>query len=90
MRIQLAGVDPLGAPLDVRDAEGLSRWLLKGGVRGLLTAGPAAGKTWLLSQVIIQAIARSGTLVPILIEMQRLQKALAANEAAFAAAPDTL
>ena len=52
----------------------------------LLTAGPAAGKTWLLSQVVMHSL--GGALVPILIEVQRLQKALAEHEDVFAAAPD--
>jgi hypothetical protein len=85
VRIQLAGVDPSGAPLDVRDAEGLSAWLLKGGVRGLLTAGPAAGKTWLLSQLIMHLLNRSdaGERMPILVKAEYLQKQILEHSAAF-------
>ena len=79
------GMDSEGRPLPMRDAESLVKWLADGGA-ALLTAGPAAGKTWLLSQVVMYAL--GGDLVPILIEVQRWQKALAENESTFADAPD--
>ena len=52
----------------------------------LLSAPPAAGKTCLMSQVVVHALA-SG-LVPILVQVEQLQQRLAAHEAAFDAAPD--
>ena len=86
----LEGKDAEGQPLAVRDAAGLSGWLpsLRAGTGtcALLTAGPAAGKTWLLSQLVMQSL--GGELLPILVEVQALQKSLVENEAAFAAAAD--
>ena len=88
--IGVEGYDANGRPLAVRDARSLCAWL--NGIHAsarpcmLLTAGPAAGKTWLMSQLIMHSI--DGDLLPILVEVQRLQKALAEHEAAFAAAPD--
>ena len=52
--IAITGTDPSGELLAVRDAAALSEWLptlREGGTGALLTAGPASGKTWLLSQV---------------------------------------
>jgi 23S rRNA (pseudouridine1915-N3)-methyltransferase len=88
--IGVEGHDADGKPLAVRDARSLCV-LLQGlhasaSPCALLTAGPAAGKTWLMSQLIMHSI--DGDLLPILVEVQRLQKALAEHEAAFAAAPD--
>ena len=88
--IGVEGHDADGKPLAVRDARSLCV-LLQGlhasaSPCALLTAGPAAGKTWLMSQLIMHSI--DGHLLPILVEVQRLQKALAEHEAAFAAAPD--
>eukprot|EP00900_Chrysochromulina_parva_P008028 jgi/Chrpa1/17226/Chrysochromulina_OHIO_Genome00024024-RA len=88
--IGVEGHDADGKPLAVRDARSLCVLLqgLHASVSpcALLTAGPAAGKTWLMSQLIMHSI--DGDLLPILVEVQRLQKALAEHEAAFAAAPD--
>ena len=50
----------------------------------LLTAGPAAGKTTLLSQVM--ALSLDGELVPILVKVQRLQRRLLEEPDAFASA----
>ena len=84
---------------EVGDAEGLSAWLsrqhlerLEGGaVEGpcavLLTAGPAAGKTTLTSQVVVLSLG-SSELVPILVKVQRLQHRLKDSPQAFAAAPN--
>ena len=88
-----------GAPPlpEVHDAKALSTLLLalhaercEGGqvdapAGVLLTAGPAAGKTSLMSQVIMHALA-SAELVPILIKVQRLQRFLLSHTDAFAAA----
>ena len=52
--IAITGKDAEGRPLaGVRDAASLARWLqqLAAGEGALVTAEPAAGKTWLLSQV---------------------------------------
>jgi hypothetical protein len=88
--IGMEGHDADGKPLAVRDARSLCDLLqgLNASVSPctLLTAGPAAGKTWLMSQLIMHSI--NGDLLPILVEVQRLQKVLAEHEAAFAAAPD--
>eukprot|EP00966_Prymnesium_polylepis_P293805 6785137-Prymnesium_polylepis.1 len=80
------GRDAEGRALPVRDAATLFAWLQDTATPALLTAGPAAGKTWLLSQVVLHAL--DGALVPILVEVQQLQRSLAANEAAFASAAD--
>ena len=90
VQIAIEGTDVAGKQLAVRDAAAVSAWLptLRGSNAAcvLLTAGPAWGKTWLLSQVVVHAL--DSTLVPILIEVQHLQRSLTANEAAFAAAAD--
>ena len=82
----------------VNDAHSLAAWLrtlhlerLAGGAceapcAALLTAGPAAGKTTLLSQVV--ALSLDGELVPILIKAQRLQRLLLDTPDAFAGARD--
>jgi hypothetical protein len=91
VQMAVEGKDAEGRPLAVRDAATLFAWLaglvVAAAPRGaLLTAGPAAGKTWLTSQVVMHTL--RGALVPILVEVQQLQKALTEHEAAFAAAPD--
>ena len=91
VQMAVEGKDAEGRPLAaVRDAATLFAWLAslrQGAAKGaLLTAGPAAGKTWLLSQVVVHAL--DSALVPVLIEVQHLQRSLTANEAAFAAAAD--
>jgi len=50
----------------------------------LLTAGPASGKTTLLTQVV--ALSLDGELVPILIKVQRLQQRLIESHGAFSSA----
>ena len=71
--IAISGKDAEGRPLEgVRDASGLATWLQ--GLRGegaLITAEPAAGKTWLLSQVIVRCL--ESARVPILIKVEQLQ-----------------
>ena len=69
----------------VRDAGGLCGWLCaqhavlcEGGetrspIGVLLTGGPAAGKTSLLSHVVVHSVSQSTELVPILIKVQLLQ-----------------
>eukprot|EP00966_Prymnesium_polylepis_P087702 2029416-Prymnesium_polylepis.1 len=90
VQMAVAGKDAAGRSLPVRDAATLFAWLAslrQGAAKGaLLTSGPAAGKTWLLSQVVLHAL--DSALVPILIEVQHLQRSLTANEAAFTAAAD--
>ena len=86
VQMALEGKGADGQPLDVRNVQALSAWLPRTSTGALLTAGPAAGKTWLLSQVVMHSL--DGELVPILVEVQRLQKALAEHEAAFEEAPD--
>jgi hypothetical protein len=78
------------------DAKSLSVWLreahetrLAGGACNQpcatrLTAGPAAGKTTLLSQVVMLSL--DGELVPILVKVQRLQQRLIDSPDAFASA----
>ena len=79
----------------IKDAHSLAAWLRaqhESRVQGsvceqpcavLLTAGPAAGKTTLLSQTM--ALSLEGELVPILIKVQRLQRRLLDTPDAFAA-----
>ena len=50
----------------------------------LLTAGPAGGKSSMMSQLVVKALARGGGMVPILIRVQQLQKRLLEEEDAFA------
>jgi len=84
----------------VGDAGGLAEWLhslhanccegndvSQPACCALLTGRPAAGKTSLLSQVIIHSLARANSeLVPILVKVQVLQARLLKNETDFAAA----
>jgi len=83
----------------IRDANSLSAWLLAqhraqlegGPMEGpravLLTAGPASGKTTLLSQVVTLALQDERTeLVPILVKVQVLQWRLLEAPDAFAGA----
>ena len=82
--IAVEGTDTSGRAVRL-DAARLSDWLLRlqaqpGNRCALLTAGPAAGKTWLLSQVIMHLL--GGALVPILIKVEQLQTCLAEIEAA--------
>ena len=76
----------------IRDVHGLSAWLraqhaerLAGGASGgacaaaLLTAGPAAGKTTLLSQLV--ALSLDAELVPIVVKVQELQRRMLATPA---------
>ena len=54
----------------------------------LLTAGPAAGKSSMMSQLVVKALAREGDgsgLVPILVRVQQLQTRLLEDEDVFAA-----
>ena len=96
---QCVAIDVVGggdASVVVSDARSLAAWLkaqheerLKGDAceqapAALLTAGPAAGKTTLLSQVM--ALSLEGELVPILIKVQRLQGRLHDAPDAFASA----
>ena len=91
-----------GSPLAASDARSLAASLqalrdaraagdaLETPCAALLTAGPAAGKTALLSQVVTLALEGSeragGTaLVPILVKVQRLQRRLLDAPDAFAA-----
>ena len=78
----------------VNDAHTLSSWLRKmheehveGGASEtppavLLTAGPAAGKTTLLSQLVAPSL--DGELVPVLVKVQRLQRRLVDAADSFA------
>ena len=100
--IGVEGHDADGKPLAVRDARSLCAWLH--GLRSssartcaLLTAGPAAGKTWLMSQLIMHALGQGdgraeddggAPLVPVLVRAEQLQKRLAEQGAAFDAADD--
>ena len=83
----------------IRDANSLTAWLLAqhgtrlegGPMEGpravLLTAGPASGKTTLLSQVVTLALQDERTeLVPILVKVQVLQQRLLEAPDAFAVA----
>ena len=71
--IAISGKDAAGRPLaGVRDASGLAAWLQSlRGEGALITAEPAAGKTWLLSQVIVRCL--ESARVPILIKVEQLQ-----------------
>jgi ankyrin repeat protein len=99
--IGVEGHDADGKPLAVRDARSLCAWLhdLRSSARtcALLTAGPAAGKTWLMSQLIMHALGQGDgraeddgrePLVPVLVRAEQLQKRLAEQGAAFEAAND--
>jgi ankyrin repeat protein len=99
--IGVEGHDADGKPLAVRDARSLCAWLhdLRSSARtcALLTAGPAAGKTWLMSQLIMHALGQGdgraeddgrAPLVPVLVRAEQLQKRLAEQGAAFDAAND--
>ena len=86
---------PLGALRDVGDLSSAlheAHGSLSRGVERkacvLLTAGPAAGKSSMMSQLVVKALAREGggALVPILVRVQQLQKRLLEEEDAFAAA----
>ena len=92
---QLVAIDVKGGSSSaVRDASTLSVWLRKlheerviGGALEtppavLLTAGPAAGKTTLLSQLVVLAL--DGELVPVLVKVQRLQRLLVDAADSFA------
>jgi hypothetical protein len=83
----------------IRDAHSLTAWLLaqhgaqleggptEGPLAALLTAGPASGKTTLLSQVVMVALQDERTeLVPILVKVQVLQRRLLEAPDAFAGA----
>jgi len=83
----------------IRDAHSLTAWLLaqhgaqleggptEGPLATLLTAGPASGKTTLLSQVVMVALQDERTeLVPILVKVQVLQRRLLEAPDAFAGA----
>ena len=83
----------------IRDAHSLTAWLLaqhgaqleggptEGPLAVLLTAGPASGKTTLLSQVVTLALQDEHTeLVPILVKVQVLQQRLLEAPDAFASA----
>jgi hypothetical protein len=83
----------------IRDAHSLTAWLLaqhgaqleggptEGPLAALLTAGPASGKTTLLSQVVMIALQDERTeLVPILVKVQVLQRRLLEAPDAFAGA----
>ncbi|KOO29882.1 hypothetical protein Ctob_005215, partial [Chrysochromulina tobinii] len=99
--IGVEGHDADGKPLAVRDARSLCAWLhdLRSSARtcALLTAGPAAGKTWLMSQLIMHVLGQGDgraeddgrePLVPVLMRAEQLQKRLAEQGAAFDAAND--
>jgi ankyrin repeat protein len=99
--IGVEGHDANGKPLAVRDARSLCAWLhdLRANAHtcALLTAGPAAGKTWLMSQLIMHALGQVDRLaeddgreplVPVLVRAEQLQKRLAEQGAAFDAAND--
>jgi hypothetical protein len=83
----------------IRDAHSLTAWLLaqhgaqleggptEGPLAALLTAGPASGKTTLLSQVVMVTLQDERTeLVPILVKVQVLQRRLLEAPDAFASA----
>jgi hypothetical protein len=83
----------------IRNANSLTAWLLEqhraqleggpteGPLAALLTAGPASGKTTLLSQVVMIALQDEHTeLVPILVKVQVLQRRLLEAPDAFAGA----
>eukprot|EP00966_Prymnesium_polylepis_P143532 3313500-Prymnesium_polylepis.2 len=52
----------------------------------LITAPPAAGKTSLMSQLIVSVAKTSSELVPIVVKMQQLQAKLLSDRAAFSTA----
>ena len=99
--INMTGSDAAGNPVKVECSATLSAWLserytaLCAGQAtekptcALTVAGPAAGKSWLMSQVIMHTLTRRATsksaynLIPILIKVDQLQKALLENEDAF-------
>jgi ankyrin repeat protein len=63
--IGVEGHDADGKPLAVRDARSLCAWLhdlhsSSARTCALLTAGPAAGKTWLMSQIVMHALGQGG------------------------------
>ncbi|KOO53383.1 hypothetical protein Ctob_016483, partial [Chrysochromulina tobinii] len=94
-----AAVAPGSEATAIRDAHSLTAWLLaqhgarldggpaEGPLAALLTAGPASGKTTLLSQVVMIALQDERTeLVPILVKVQVLQRRLLEAPDAFASA----
>lgn len=105
--IELTQADSKGGSYKaVKDVEGLAKWLLDAHVRRLsgdvpsptcvlLTAGPAAGKTCLMSQLVMHAVPAdtqtlehappppADAMVPILIRVQDLQKRLLSHENEF-------
>ena len=102
MPIGVEGHDVDGKPLPVCDAVSLCAWLLRAGAPApcaLPTAGPATGKTWLMSQLIMHALGRHDAeredekregepLLPVLVRVDQLQRRLAEHKAAFDAADD--
>lgn len=92
VQITLKGKDAGGTPLaHVRDAAGMAGWLLTlGGTEwscALLTAPAAAGKTWLMSQLIMRMLDNDAH-TPILVKVERLQVELRQHRPRFEAAPD--
>ena len=75
--IAITGKDMKGEPLaNVRDAAGIATWFkqLPGGEGALVTAEPAAGKSWLLSQVLVRCLDDSSAeRLPILVKVEQLQ-----------------
>ena len=96
--IAVTGRDASGCPLEtICCPKSLSTWLcglhaqLCGGgamdskvaACAVLTAGPAAGKTWLMSQLIMHSLSLSSELIPILIRVELLQKLLLEHPSSF-------
>ena len=88
------------SPTNVKDASSLAEWLRTLHARlqaidtsvslpacALLTAGPAAGKTSLLSQVVVHLLnQRDRELLPIVVKVQLLQRRLLEESGTFATA----
>ena len=96
--IAVTGRDASGSPLEtIRCPQSLSKWLnglhaqLCGGgavdsrtaACAVLTAGPAAGKTWLMSQLMMHSFSLGSELIPILVRVERLQKLLLEHPESF-------
>ena len=100
VRVAVEGHDVDGKPLAVRDAGSLCEWLHALPVAAssrcaLLTAGPATGKTWLMSQLIMHTLGRNDDdderdtpLLPVLVRVEQLQKRLDERRTTFDAADD--
>eukprot|EP00966_Prymnesium_polylepis_P184630 4279332-Prymnesium_polylepis.1 len=93
IRMQEGGSGMSRSLADVKEVQGLGDWLQSAFMRRhdhtvagertciMLTAPPAAGKTRLMSQLVVHTLASAGApLVPIMVKVQRLQQLMLSDE----------